>query len=191
MRVFAYCGKAFEDATRRAAGVVPVTCPPMEDAGHPLDAAPRSEAARFDPAWLEGQDFIYFDLHGAPGRAYWYGDDGMIALTARTIRSAHLDGTVVFTASCYLGDESSPMLDALLAAGARCVIGGIGQNWGPGRGPLYGAPLLGLWVRRLVGIGLEPGRALAVAKVRMRLGRFAEAAAAWDARAFRMYVRKT
>ena len=156
MRVFAYCCASFEEATRRAAGVEPVLSPP-------------TSADDFDLAWLEDRDFIYFDLHGWPMDGRWYGDNGLPALKASQIRQADLGGAIVFAVSCYLADEDSPMLDALLDAGARYVIGGDGANWAGKSRALLGASLLGLWMRKLLAIGADPLWALTIAKRRLQL----------------------
>ena len=186
MRIFAYCAASFVDSTRRAAGVPPLTCPPVN-------------VATFDPAWLAGRDLIYFDLHGEPGRPYWAGDQGQFALRVEQVRRAHLDGAIVFAVSCYLADTDSPMLDALLRAGARYVVGGDGRNWeGPRAQAMYGAGLLGQWFRRGMQAGLDPLRALGLAKRRLRLSLTlnrvirsqAVASAARDTLAFRAYERK-
>jgi hypothetical protein len=63
------------------------------------------------------------------------------------------------------------MLDALLGAGARYVIAGSGPNFGPVSNASYGAPLLGRWLRRLIGAGVEPLHALQLAKARLKAGR--------------------
>lgn len=166
MRVFAYCAQTFAEATAKAAGVAPITCPP-------------ESAASVIPAGLAGYDLLYFDLHGEPGRAEWYGDGGLVALTADQIRSANLAGAVVFATSCFLAPDQpersghwsqvlpplaeSPMLDALLAAGARCVVAGAGQNLAGGR-TVAGAHLLGEVFRLALGAGADPHFALRVAK---------------------------
>lgn len=67
MRTFAYCAESFFDVTRRAAGVNPLTCPPLT-------------AEDFNPAWLNQFDLLYFDLHGELGQNYWTGDRGILAL---------------------------------------------------------------------------------------------------------------
>lgn len=185
MRIFAYCCKSFEEATRKAAGVIPVTSPPVI-------------AYVFEPQWLENRDFIWFDLHGAPGLPHWYGDDGLMALTAETLRCADLGGAVVFATNCHLADEGSPTLDALLEAGARYVIGGDGKNWGSDERTLFGANLLGMWVRWLLATGADPVWALRIAKGRLRLqlaaekalGRESHAEAARDTLGFRAYYRR-
>lgn len=184
MRTFAYCCASFLEATRKAAGVEPRLSPP-------------TSMASFDLAWLEGRDLLYFDLHGQPGAEYWLGDHGIIALTAKQVRSVDLGGAVVFAVNCHLADEDSPMLDALLDAGARYVIGGDGRNWAGTRG-VYGASEVGMWMRRMMVVGYNPLRALALAKRIVRakmpvdeyLGHKGRVFAADDALGFRAYERK-
>lgn len=181
MRVFAYCAQSFVEATRAAAGVEPLTCPPIS-------------VKDFTAGKLEGYDLLYFDLHGAPGEPFWFGDNKIYALSAVQVLQNDLrgppddpgQGCVVFAANCYLADEDSPMMEALLDAGAQYVIGGDGKNWGPKRGWLYGAPLLGLWLRRWMRIGLSPLRALGLAKKSVRLRGIAAA----DTVKFRAYYRE-
>ena len=179
MRIFAYCCASFEDVTRRAAGVQPLTCPPVT-------------ASSLGPSDLGGYDLLYFDLHGHPLQPFWQGDGRTVALTAQQVREADLNGTVVFILSCYLADQESPMLDALLDAGARYVVGGDGENW-EGPGSLFGAGLLGLWFRRLLAWRVPPLRALALAKKRVEWGMTGKASkrlAAKDTLQFRAYYRE-
>lgn len=150
MKVFAYCSESAASSTRRAAGVEPVTCPP-------------TKAAAFDPAWLEGKDFIYFDLHGAPGGDTWRGDKRTIALREAQIREAKLGGAVVFATNCHLGDADSPMLVALLDAGASYVVAGDGLNWA-GAQAVMGAARLGQFFRIALAF-MDPRRALTAAKM--------------------------
>ncbi len=154
---------------------------------------------RFEPQWLEGHALLWFDLHGMPGVPWWQGDRGVIALTAQTVRRADLDGALVFALSCYLGERNSPMLEALLDAGARYVVGGAGQNWSNLTRPT-GAGLLGLRFRQFLDRGADPLRALALAKrwlqLKMAFNRLAGAKAGKmladkDALAFRAYYRGT
>ncbi len=170
----------------------------------PVTSPPR-DSTTFDVAQLEGRDLLYFDLHGLPGNPKWFGQadakGGMgrhiVALTAEQLENVSLYGTVVFAATCHLADSNSPMLDALLDAGARYVIGGEGVNWNGLSNPI-GAGLLGQWFRRGMQLGIEPLRALALAKQRVRLslvryriqGMDAQATAATDALAFRAYERR-
>lgn len=185
MKVFAYCCASFAEVTRQAAGVTPMLSPPVD-------------AGSFDPVWLEGWDVLWFDLHGEVGTPWWWGDERLVALTAEQIRQADLGGTVVFAVSCHLADEGSLMLEALLDAGARYVIGGQGRNWG-GRRTLFGAGLLGMRLVQLMDRGMDALEALAMAKRWLRLGIAANAVmgkrgkvmAAKDALGFRAFYRDT
>lgn len=184
MNTFAYCCESFRVSTERAAGVRPLTSPP-------------ASAGDFDTGLLEGRDLLYFDLHGQPGASWWIGDRGLIALTAGQFGEVNLGHAVVFAVSCYLADQDSPMLTALLDAGARYVIGGPGENWGGGK-TLMGAALLGLQFRRLLERDYDPLIALAVAKRWLQLGIVAnqvmgkgrKAAAGKDALRFKAFYRK-
>ncbi|MBU0494099.1 MAG: hypothetical protein KKA73_04915 [Chloroflexi bacterium] len=184
MRVFAYCAQSFAATTRAAAGVAPLTSPPLT-------------GATFDPRWLAGYDLLYLDLHGQPGQPTWWGDEA-VALTAAQIQTTDLTGAVVFAVNCHLADADSPMLDALLSAGARYVIGGDGRNWG-GERALLGAPLLGQWFRRLLRVHVPPLLALRWAKARVQADLWAAdaqerhdlAEAARDTLAFQAYYRRT
>lgn len=184
MRIFAYCAASFREATRRAAGIEPLTCPP-------------ASAEHFEPSWLERREFIYLDLHGQPGQASWLGDEEIVALTAKQVSQAQLGGAIVFATNCYLADEDSPMMDALLEAGARYVIGGQGQNWA-GTRMMYGAALLGWRFRQLLECQFDPLKALALAKRWVRfgltanrvLGKRAQIQAAEDTLDFRIYYRR-
>lgn len=185
MNIFAYCAASFGEVTRRAAGVEPLCCPP-------------ASAELFERSWLENRDFLYFDLHGQPGTPIWYGDEGIVALRAEQIMECSLGGAIVFATNCYLADEDSPMMDALLEAGARYVIGGQGQNWAGQRVVFYGATLLGWRFRQLLERGFDPLRAIALAKKWIRLGLVAHGVlghtdkvkADEDTLAFRVYYRR-
>jgi len=174
MRTLAYCAESYREATRRAAGVEPLTCPPLE-------------ASVFDARWLDGHDLLYFDLHGKPDADYWQGDGGLTALWAAQVRAADLRGAVVFATSCYL-EADGLMVVAFLDAGARCVIGGGGRNYG-GRRTVLGAALLGLWLRRGLqwGLGLERALELARRRVALAAAMGRNRAAARDALEFRVY----
>lgn len=178
MRVLAYCDAGFERATRQAAGVTPLTCPPVT-------------AATLDATVLQGYELLYFDLHGDPGKSWWYGliNHGMVseritALHADQVSGLDLHGTVVFAATCHAGDPDNPMARAFMDAGAR-VIAGEGENYGPPGGRLYGAPLLGLWVRRGLELGWSITAALRLAKAMARMA----GKAAKDAVGFQLLMR--
>lgn len=153
MKVFAYCAQSFERSVRRAAGVEPLTCPPLS-------------FQKFGVLQLSGKDFVYFKLHGLPAQPYWYGDGWLTALSEAQLRQADLRDSVVFVANCFLPE--SPMLDALLAAGAKAVIGGPGPNYASVAG-IDGADLLGLWIRWGLQLGASVQEAFDIARVRLHL----------------------
>lgn len=150
MRSVAYCCAEYAEATQRAAGVVPRLSPPVISSTLPR-------------GWFDGYDFVYFDLHGKPGAPAWYNNADQVALTADYLARSDLRGAVVFAVNCYLGDVDSPMLEALLQAGAVYVIGGAGPNYAGRRAPAWAAAL-GRWVRVGLSLGLTPPRALGWAK---------------------------
>lgn len=180
MNVLSYCCASFRGATHLASGVRPLVCPPVTWYTFPVGS-------------LAGQDLIYLDLHGRPGDAQWYGDNDVVALNEHQVRRMDLSGVTVFAVNCYLGDTDSPMLDALLDAGARAVIGGSGENFA-GENRLLGASLLGYWFRRAMEWHRPPEVALTVAKRALWLTRLwarspAHRQATDDALAFRVFVR--
>jgi hypothetical protein len=178
MRTFAYCCLSFSDSARRAAGVRPVTCPPTSD-------------ATITQQWHGPYDLVYLDLHGRKGATRWYGDGGTVALRADQVRELDLHGAVIFAVNCYLGDDDSPMLDALLDAGATYVIGGAGRNWA-GRRTVMGAARLGKLFRHALAAGIPVLRGLAVAKSVLGVGKLlpgAAAAAVVDALDFKAFYR--
>lgn len=165
MRIFAYCCHSFRHSVRRAAGVEPITSPPFS-------------IFDLDPTELEDHDLLYFKLHGLPGQPYWYGDNWMTAVSAEQISELNLLNTTVFVANCHLyqpavddvGIRYSHMLQALLNAGARAVVGGPGINFAARR-RVFGADLLGMVFRQVLKANRSAEEALALAKTRLRQGR--------------------
>lgn len=164
MRTFAYCAAEFQHSVRKAAGVQPLLSPPVT-------------AEIFDPRWLEGRDFIYLKLHGLPEEVYGYGDGWITALRATQILAANLRHTTVFVANCHLFQASnsttnptSPMLAALLSAGARAVVGGAGENYAK-RHSVHGADRLGRAFRYLLQFHLAPYAAFRLAQAALLLKR--------------------
>jgi hypothetical protein len=155
MRTFALCSPEQRDVVRRAAGVEPHLSPPVS-----LDLV--------TPSLFEGYDFLYIKLIGVQGQPYWWNEDGYRVVSADVLKETDLSGATVYAAACYL--PQTPMLDALLEAGAEYVIGGAGLNYyWPGR--LSGVDLLGLYVRWMVERGINPQTALAFGKARLWLKR--------------------
>jgi len=157
MRIFAYAAETFAESVRRAAGVEPLTCPPMT-------------AECFDPRWLQGFRFLYIKLHGLAHTPVWYGDNWQPAMTKDQILRADLQGTIIFCPCCQLVDEhttltpaAAPMLYALLQAGAVAVLGGVGTNYAA-PSAVAGADLLGAAFRRALQAGLSYTTAYRVAR---------------------------
>ncbi len=183
MRVFAYGAQSFVKSLARAAGVKPLTCPPLS-------------VKSFSPEIMLGHDLLFFDLHGNPGSPSWYGD-GIPAMNAKQILSVDLSGATVFAMNCYLAEKDSPMMDALLDSGVRYVVGGDGENYA-GISRVYGAAELGQWFRRWLAIKFGPKKALALAKQAIKLdlrrqerkGNPGRVMAAKDTLEFKMYYRE-
>lgn len=148
MQTTAICCQSYRFSTRRAAGTTPLTSPPIT-------------LQTFNPACLNGAEFLYIKLHGLPNQPFWYGDDYLTALSANLVSQANLSGCVAFVASCHLPE--SPMLQALLDAGCKAVIGGSGLNYA-GRHHITGADLLGLIFRRAYATTHNPVLAFKIAK---------------------------
>jgi hypothetical protein len=177
MKIFAYCAQSLAESMMKIVGDgALLTCPP-------------TTAETFDPGWLMGYDLLMFDLHGEPQDAQWYGDGRLAALSAATIYQTRLQGSVVFALNCYLADQDSPMLDALLSAGASYVIAGDGPNYA-GVKTVFGAGSLALWFRRFFVRGMPATRALWLAKNAVKPELLVgNRAAAKDTLAFRAFVR--
>jgi hypothetical protein len=175
VRIFAYCSAESVKATRRAAGVKPLVCPPVT-------------AETLDLALLEGNDLIYLNLHSLSGVGALLGsvDGPPVALRADQLEGLDLGGAVVFAESCYLGDAKHPMRRALLDAGARAVVAGAGKNWGSESAAPKGADVLGLWLRRGLQAGMGLDLAFRLAKIAI-CGKAIRSKAARDALAFRIF----
>ncbi len=160
MRVLAYCAAQFQESTRRAAGVKPLTCPPFSGVDLAMLLLDSNRPV----------DLLYLAVHGKPGSWMLYGDEEQPALSISSVKMLKvakqppLSHVVVFASTCYF--PQTPFLRAFLAGGA-VVIAGDGQNFTPPH-ELAGASLLGLWVRRGLEWGLSPEWALQLAKVRVR-----------------------
>ncbi len=132
------------------AGIEPQTSPPIFMPG-------------FDPHAMDSHALLFFKLHGLAGQPYWYGDGGATACSAAQIRQARLDGALVFAANCW-GGAQSPMVQALLAAGAACVVTGEGVNYAGVR-RIDGADVIGWVWRQLIERGFSAGGALEFGKL--------------------------
>ncbi len=156
MKSFCFAAKSFEKSAAAMAGVKPLTSPPIT-------------FRSFDPQLLEGYDLLFFKLHGLARQPYWYGDGFISACSADQLRTAELSGALVFAANCFGGAES-PMVKALLEAGAAAVITGEGLNYA-GTNRLDGADVIGLAWRWLMKAGFTAEAALKLGKTAAKVRR--------------------
>lgn len=161
MKVLAYCTLPSKKVVAEAAGVEPVTSPPLT-------------IQDFDPAQLSGADIVYFRLHGLrliPGRMFGESETGdlVAAIGQEQIEQADLSGAIVILANCY-GAES-PMVESFYKAGAATVIAGSGQNYAS-KERVTGVDLLARWIIGGLREGLALHLAIATAKARLALSAF-------------------
>lgn len=178
MRIYAYCGREFEVATRRVVGdgAMVMTSPPVY-------------AHSFQAKWLAGRDFVYLDLHGRPSSWYlWTGPrQSLAALGLESVKEAKLDGAIVFATTCYL--PQTHFIQAFLGAGASAVIAGEGENFGTSR-RVTGAQLLARFTLRSLRRGLGVEAALEEAKRQMSrdlVARLLDGGATADALQFKIW----
>lgn len=160
-------------AVAHAAGVEPLTCPPLRwgAPAKPCAAGPGAPHLHpdtyFDPGRLADHDLLYFALHGFPDQPYWYGDDYLTALSVDAFDGLDLRSTVVFVACCHFTE--GPFLEAIQACKPKMIIGGGGQNFAR-RYALVGPHLLGYLFRNAYQTGLTAEASFALAKqgVKMR-----------------------
>jgi len=153
MKIAAFSTATGAAATQAATGVIPFTFPPHS-------------SATFRSDWLTAAEVLYFHLHGMPDQPYWYGDKMITAIGYSQIEAASLNGPIVFVANCY--GAGSLLVKALYRAGASAVVAGPGQNYTV-QGAVRGADLLGKHFIDALARGDSPDRALAYAKLKIRL----------------------
>lgn len=113
MRTVALAARKWLISTWIASGARPLFAPPVT-------------MQTFRPEMISQADLLYVCLHGLPDQPFWYGSTWETAVSADQLRAARLDGAVVYLAGCW---GQGPMADALLAAGARAVVGDVDQTW--------------------------------------------------------------
>lgn len=180
MKVLAICAQSYAQSVQKAAGVDPICSPPMT-------------LTLFDPAMLQGYDFIYIKLHGFPHQPFWYGDRYITTCSLEQLAQADLGGAVVFLANCHSfqnDPDGTPrlgrMLKATLDAGARAVVAGPGENLARAH-TVAGADRLGRAFRRWMAVpGIRPAHAFTCAFASIHLAIYANAAER-DTRDFRIF----
>lgn len=161
MKVAAYCTLTAKDIVKEAAGVEPVTSPPLT-------------IQDFDPTQLSGVDILYFRLHGLrliPSRMFGESESGdlIAAIGKEQIEQADLAGATVILANCY--GAQSPMVDSFYNAGASTVIAGSGQNYASTT-RVTGVDLLAKFIIGGLRNGLSLDAAMITAKTRLAMAAF-------------------
>lgn len=159
MDVWAYCTAKNAASVQAAVGVEPLTSPPCTQ-------------ETLDNATMEGNDLLYFRLHGLKSLpSMWFGETekgGLVPAFAReNLKGIDLGGAVVILANCY--GNSSPLVRSLLLSGASAVIAGPGKNYAAKGGRVVGTDTLAKWIRLGLGSGLGLKAALGLAKSRLLL----------------------
>lgn len=151
MKTFVLAARRFAVSTWIATGVRPRTAPPLT-------------MQRFSPSWMDGAALVYVCAHGLPGQPYWYGDGLATLASAEQVRRADLAGAICYLAGCH---GEGPMSDALLDAGAACVVADRDSNWSGLVWP-RGSNELGRLFLGELRLGQSAGEALASAALRYR-----------------------
>lgn len=168
MKVWAYCGRDWVEATRYSAGVEGseklVTCPPADV--NSIDLRRAAEA-----------DLVYLNLHGFLEQPYFYGQHnkrfGPTALSAEVVRRFDWSGVVVFAEVCFsAANGGSSIARAFLECGARAFVGSTSEAFGRVRPVTFfdgEADRLGHFFRFCLANGMDPESALKAAKRWLRL----------------------
>lgn len=124
--------------------------------------------------------YTYFNLHGLPDTADWYGQrdladksntpDFPVALTASQFKSCNLIPEVVFSEACYGGfitgkDSDDSIALRLKDQGVIGLIGSTCISYGSMRTPLIGGDLLGYLFFSFLKDGYSIGQAFIQAKI--------------------------
>lgn len=149
MKTIAFCAKAFTSSVQLAAGVQPVTSPPIT-------------CKTFSPDLLSGADFLYVKLHGLAAQAFWYGDHLLAAVSAKQIATCELTDAIIFAPNCHLPE--SPMLAALFSAGAKAILAGPGLDYATPQ-TVEASDVLGQCFHKLIGLGYRPQLAYRAARL--------------------------
>lgn len=141
MKVVAYASEMYAEALKRAAGVTPITSPPVT--GYSVNVKE-----------FEGAGVLIFMLHGELGDPVWRGEGrqtiGPItlrpeALRVDQLRGLDLQGTVILLGNCWSGNGPDVFRPVLFEAGASAIIAGEGANYSERSSGQAGFPQLVRW----------------------------------------------
>lgn len=149
-------------------------------AGSQLRISPPLNNDVIDIANLKKAKFVYFNLHGLPDTADWYGQrdladnsnapDFPVAISASQFKSCNSIPDVVFSEACYGGFITSKDADDSVALKLKDqgVIGFVGStcvSYGSIRTPLIGGDLLAYLFWNYLKNGYSIGQAFIQAKI--------------------------
>jgi hypothetical protein len=161
--------------------------PPVRACDHDSSSAPLSAEANDleDPATcllLPGTRLAYFNLHGIPDSAFWYGHrdpseplpglEFPVAIRPQDVRNGGSAPQLVFSEACYsahiIGKNVEDALSLkFLSSGSQAVIGSTCISYGSISTPLSAADLLGKIFWGLLEEGIPVGEALRRAKLHL------------------------
>ncbi|GAP18201.1 C25 family cysteine peptidase [Levilinea saccharolytica] len=148
--------------------------------GKALLVSPPEFSGSFEPKRLTHVDVGYYNLHGLPDTAEWYGQrdfseahsgpDYPVALSAKDLAKNGRAPKVVFTEACYGGlienkSEAQSLCLRFLSIGSTAVVASTVIAYGSVATPLIGADLLGQYFWK----HLRDGRPVGEALLRARL----------------------
>lgn len=139
LSIVAICLEHTAAATHAAAGIPPITSPPLTQ-------------RTYRRAILESADLIYIKLHGQPNQPYWTNAGQQRVINYHQIAATNLTGKTILLAACHT-TQTSPMLQALIKANAAAIIYGDGENY-TGITKPAGADILFTNLRQLLAAGI-------------------------------------
>ncbi len=148
--------------------------------GKSLLVSPPTDSGNFNSDKLTHTPLSYYNLHGLPDTAEWYGQrdpfeliDGPEYPVALSLADLPKNGSapkVIFSEACYGGfisqkSEKDSLALRFLSIGSMAVVGSTCISYGSVTTPLVGADLLGFLFWSALKDGYSVGEALAQAKI--------------------------
>jgi hypothetical protein len=160
----------------------PVRSCDLDASGAPLNTIAETEATPASCLYMPGTRLAYFNLHGIPDSAFWYGHrdpseplpglEFPVAIRPQDVRNGGSAPQLVFSEACYgahiIGKSSEEALSLkFLSSGSHAVIGSTCISYGSIATPLSAADLLGRIFWGLLEEGFMAGEALRRAKLHL------------------------
>ncbi len=150
--------------------------------GRSLLVSPPVVSGKLEPKKITDTSLGYYNLHGLPDTAEWYGQRDMtspakgpdypVALSVKDLVKNGRAPQIVFTEACYGGhilskSEQQALALRFIAIGTQGVVGSTCISYGSITTPLIGADLLCYLFWKYLNEGFTAGEALLKAKVDM------------------------